>query len=538
MSSDAAPPIPLDDADPPRTESRSFASALWALLVRHQHLVLGVVLLALFMALRLAFLNADPPQALPNRARVYELFTDPPAKSYEARNKVLFGEWSTSPSDNYQFWRIQAPVWVYPISWFYSVFGVGYAQMRTFSTLCATAGLALFLVIASKRLRGFTYLLAGAFLTFNYYYILYARSGLLEALLNTNVLLTVLCLHLARKRLAWLLLAEWGLVLSFLTKQTGLFLLPLCLAAGGIAWWQHRKRGATMAQLLAPLVQAAVIAGGMAWYVFRDAYWRTVTWNYGHMLFNEDSTDKVDIKRFPVISAIIRIGYTSTWDTNYFGIFPIAGLFAWMGIARVAYLLVKRRKVDPWDLLMAGWMLSSWGILLLTPLNGVHYRLILFPPVAMMAARTVGLALEHPGFAHRKRLTFGIFSAVLAAEIGVHGTWYLQWALHRTYDMAAATELLREHVGNEGAVFCGMWSGPLIFNTKNKYYYIKAIFNADPEGISQLGLTHLLELEKADLAAARLWRTHREPMKSKQQILSFELRGHTNKLYVFTKPVQ
>jgi hypothetical protein len=526
----SSPPeaIPLEAPSAPRLGRR-----LAAWLSGREILVMSVVLIVVFVALRLPFITADPPGWLPNRARVHELFSDPPAKSYEARNHALFGVWTTSPVDNYQFWRIQAPLWVYPISWFYRLFGVGYAQMRVFSTLCATSGLALFLVLAAKRLRGFPFWLAGAFLTFNYYYICYARSGLLEALLNTYVIFTVLSLHLARRHLAWLLVAEWGLAGSFLTKQTGSYLLPLVVVAGALAWNHHRKRGASRALLVAPFAQGAAIAAGLTWYVLRDAYWRTVTWNYGHMIFNEDATSAVDVSRFPLLAILARLVWPDTWAQGFYALFPVAGGLATLGFFRVVYRAARRRGGDEWDRLIAGWLAASFGVPLLTPLTGVHYRLILFPPVALMGASFLAFALDHPRMRGRPRLGRLISGVLLASEVITHGIWYADWAIHRTYSISAAGDLLRRTVGDEGNVFCGMWSGPMVFDTKNKYYYIKIIFNTDAKGIAQLGLTHILEIDKGDLAAETIAQTHPEMMRSRRSLLTLTLRDRTVQLYAF-----
>src|ERR1035437_3511526 len=91
---------------------------------RRARLALLVALLTLFVGLRLAFLTADPPLFLPNGLIANELFVEPPAKAHEARNLALFGAWQTSPVDNYQFWRVQSPVWVYPLAAWFRAFGV------------------------------------------------------------------------------------------------------------------------------------------------------------------------------------------------------------------------------------------------------------------------------------------------------------------------------------------------------------------------------------------------------------------------------
>ncbi len=519
-----------DDVAPPPRES------LRATLARHHKLIIAVVLIGLFIGIRLLYLTADAPLGLPNGVRVHELFTDPPAKSFEARNRALFGVWRTSESDNYQFWRLQAPVWVYPLSWFYRAFGVGYAQMRIFSTLCAASGLAVFLAFAAKRLRGFPYLLAGSFLTFNFYYIIFGRSGLLEALLNTPVILTVLFLYLAQKRLEWLMAAQLAVVAAFLTKQSGLFILPLAIVAGIIAYRKHLKTDIPGWLRVAPLVQAAGIAAFMGWYVLRDAYWRTVSWNYSHVLFNKDGGKQVDVGRFPLLKALDRLRTFETWDEGFFSLFPIAGTLAILGLARILYLAIRRKRRDAWELLVAGWAVSAFGVLLLTPFLWVHYRLILFPPVALLAASFVNAGFRHKWTARKPWVKASLGLAILGLDLPQHLSWYYDWVSVRSYAVIETRDAIVEHIGDKPAVFGGMWAGPLIFDTNYKYYYIKTIFNTDRKVLGELGLTHMIELDRFDLASQRLWRVYPQAMRDRELIFAFDMRQHGVAFYSFAEP--
>lgn len=526
----------LDDDAPPREDTVPLGRRIALSFVAHHRLLLGVVLIFAFFALRLAYITADPPMRLPNYVRVYEFFTDPPAKSYEARNWALFGQWATAPTDNYQFWRLQAPVWVYTLAGFYRVFGVGYLQMRVFSTICAATGLAAMLVFAARKLRGWPYFLAGSFITFNFYYVIFSRSGLLETMLNTFVILTVLFLYLAQERLVWILAAMWTLVLAFLTKQTGLYLLPVALVAGTMAYVRALRRGAPLWLRVAPPAQALAIAAGMAWYVFRPAYWRTVAWNYGHMLFDKGGLDHVEIERFPLFTALGRLFSVDTWDQGFFSLFPVIGLLALIEVVRVLYMGIRRRRFDRWEVLVVAWAASSFGVLLLTPFLWVHYRLILFPPVALLTASLFHTLFRQPWMARRRGLVHLIAAGTLGLELLVHGTWLANVYLHRTYLMRDATRVIRKYVGNEGAVFAGMWAGPLVFDTKNKYYYIKDFFNSTPEGIAGLRLTHVLNVDKLDLTNGILWRMYPGAMKTREELVDFDLRGHTVKLFSFETP--
>jgi hypothetical protein len=193
--------------------------------------ILTIAMFAVFLAVRFAYLTADPPMSLPNGNDYNELVVEPTAKAHEARNRALFGMWKTSPVDNYQFWRVQAPAWVYPLSWWFRLTNVSYATLRTYAILGSAVGFLGLLALASNRLGEFPFVMAGAFFGLNFYSVLYSRYGLIEPQVNTFIILTVLGLHLARRRLVWLAAAEVTLALAVLTKQTAFFMAPLCIAA-------------------------------------------------------------------------------------------------------------------------------------------------------------------------------------------------------------------------------------------------------------------------------------------------------------------
>src|SRR5689334_1556542 len=77
-------------------------------------LVLGLCLL--YVVARLVWLEADPPLFLPAGQPGRDIVVEPIAKATEARSYALFGRWSANAADNYQFWRLQAPAWVYPLA--------------------------------------------------------------------------------------------------------------------------------------------------------------------------------------------------------------------------------------------------------------------------------------------------------------------------------------------------------------------------------------------------------------------------------------
>lgn len=507
-------------------------------IARYHRPVIAVVLVALFVAIGLMFINADPPVTLPNHTDPTVLFSDPPAKSYEARTWALFDRWVTSPADNYQFWRTQSPVWVYPLALYYRVFGATYATLHVYSILVAAAALAVFLAVAARKLRGFPFLAAGALLAFNYYHFLIARSGLIEPLENLFVILTVYFLLLSRRHLAWLMAAEVAIVLAFLTKQSGLFLLPLVIGVGVLRYFAElrspRRDGGVPRWLLriAPVALFVVLCAGLAWYVRRPDYVRTIGWNYYHMVRNKDP----NVGSSPLLDVLKRAFSTGTWTRGYLELFPVAGALALGELLHVIVRTVRRRATE-WEIVASLWLAAAIGVLLITPHLIIHYRLILFPPVAVMAGAALASLRRLRPLRIRPRTSRTLLALAVCAEVAVHAVWYGRWASGRTYELASAQRIIQQQVGDRDAVFAGSWAGPLIFGTEYQWYYIKVIFNMRRAAIKSFGITHMLELEHGDLSGARILELFETEVERRQMLDRMRVRGSNVTLYSLPSPL-
>lgn len=498
-------------------------------IARRHRAVITIALTVLFLALRLVFLDADPPTSLPNDARSYELFTDPPAKSYEARSYALFGAWKTAEGDNYAFWRPQAPAWVYPLGLYYRVFGASYVTMRVFSIGCATVGLLAFLALLAKKLRGLPFLAAGLLLTCNFYFIVFTRSGLLEALLTTYIVLTVYFLVRSRDHLGWLVAAVVAFVLAFLTKQTGLYLVPLLIGTGFVRIL--RARGAPLWLRALPVAAFAAAVALLAWQTTRPDYVRTVAWNYSHMVLGDTPNAR---HASPVVEALQRLFERPTWTVGYFTLFPIAGALALVEAAFVVVAIARRRARD-WEVIVTIWGFGSFGVMLFTPHLAVHYRLFLFPAVAALA----GAAIARLGrIARHRRLIRGGLGVLVAAGLGLHVYWFAGMTYHRRYEIASARRAILKAVGKRPAVFAGMWAGPLVFGTPYQWYYIKSIFNQSAEVIDQFGITHQIATPRNDLANDRIRVLYRAQVQDRRRIASPRVRGLRVDVYELKAPLK
>jgi hypothetical protein len=137
----------------------------------------ALFLVLLFTGMRLAHINADAPLDLSISAATY---TDEGFKTYEPRNKVLFGDWKWTPEDEYEGWAKKSPLTALPYMWIFRHYGVSYASIRSLSILYAFLTM-IVLFIFLHRNYGRTTALTGLLLYgANFFTAMYNRLGLYE----------------------------------------------------------------------------------------------------------------------------------------------------------------------------------------------------------------------------------------------------------------------------------------------------------------------------------------------------------------------
>lgn len=485
----------------------------------------------LFVGVRLVYLQADPPTDLPNSSREWtELIVEGPAKAQEARNKALFGDWKANPVDNYQFWRMQSPVWVYPLSWSFRAFGVGYPQLRVHSVIAAAIGLVAVLLIAGRRFSGWPLYASGLFIIVNFYYVFFSRSGLLEPMLNSMLSITLLCLLMALSSPLWLVGAQVVFVLAFLTKQSALALAPLLLFSNAWAIVRARRARQPAWQWVVPIVSFVVVVAALTLYVRQEAYWRTVLWNYGHVLFDSGGVGEIDVTSVPLGKSLSRLFSWSRWRDGFFLLMPVAAPLILLDLGRIGLILLRERRIEPWDALVALWFLSVLGSLQLTPLTSVRFLIMLIPPGALLGASGLHTLLRIADRAGGKswprwipRARALILAALVAALMATHGRWFLRWVEQRTYVLAETNKDIASEIGARHAVVVGAWAAPLVFETPYETYYVKAGFNGTRRALSALGVTHLLVRSRGDWTYSQIERTFPDVQNHEEAIKTYSL---------------
>ncbi len=493
---------------------------------RWRVLALGLALLAAFVIVRVLSLDADPPTRLPHGGSSRELWAEWGAKAHEARNWALFGRWQVNPVDNYGFWRPQAPVWVYSLAAFLDLFGVSTRAVRAHSILVASIGFALTLLYAGKRLGPAALFVFGCFLAGNCYYVFYTRAGLIEPMVNLFAAASVLTAYLALSEPRWLIAATLCLILAFLSKSSGLFLVPVLACTAFVATVRARRRGQPAVRWLPPLLIASLLLLCVAAYMTSDVYRQRAGWAFKHMV-HPGRLAKVE-SAFELSWLWQRLLDPQRWVKSFFPLFPVAAGCSIAALIHTAWSFARTRQFS-WDVLTALWFLTAFASLQVTPRLDVRYYVVLFPPIALLGARGFELL---SGAVRRWRFAPALLLVtVLGVFFHYHGSHYLNWWQHRTYGIRNTNRAVQRLVGEgKRAVIIGMWSPWLTFDTRYENYFVKGPFNVSKKSLAELGVTHVLLIAK-DIPGGKLKQHFRDAYRQKKKLKGFRVYGQKVTLY-------
>lgn len=459
----------------------------------------AIIILILFFGAGLKFLriSADAPQVFPNGFESSGPVKDEAAKCYEARNKALFGEWSTSPADNYIYWRTVSPLWVYSVYAWFKVFGPGYSQIRIFSIIISlVSGLLLYLLVLRASGRAAA-LAALVFFSFNFYLMIFGRLGLIETMMNCFIIITVLITLSALEKPLLFPVAALSLFLSGLIKQSAFFLIPVLLMAFIIILGKYlkRKQWKSPAFWLAVLSLAAFAFALLYLYEQPEYKLRSIM-NLRHALDYGQHRYGMIVRASATRKALVFAFTPSGILKGYIMMMPVAGPLAIIEIFVFAYLAVVRRGATWKELIIILWLISARAVLAFSPHLYVRFYLIQFPPACILAGILLGRVWrtrgEKTGPRDSRMQNIAAYSAILILSLALDLMPYIRWLNTPSYQIKQATEKLASAIGDTDAVIIGEWAAPLCLDTNYKSYYVKIIFNRKPIQLESFGVTHLL----------------------------------------------
>ncbi len=484
-----------------------------------------VAIVTVYLGMRSVYLDADAPRRLAHGGIGTELLVEPVAKSHEARNWAMTGRFQTNPADNYQFWRPQAPVWVYPVAGMFRVFGTTYATLRVTATIYGLVGLVGVILLANRRWGASGAVMAGVFFATDNVGVFFGRSGLLEPIVAAWLILALYAVDRAFDHVAWLLPALALTVLALGTKLAALPALPVFFVYG--VWLLRKPAGTTraMAWRFGLIAAGLITVGFLVAYAMTEDFQRTLTWNFRHMVlgqeggtaYNLDSVDPEDIgPGLSQLPARLRVYWCA------FSAMGVAGFIE--AVWRTVEL--ARRRATLRDLLPAAMFFSFAVAVFGATFFAYRFVLLMGPPLVVLAvdffhrvARLV--ALRKPSFTLRKaHLTvIGVYAVLHLAAWG--------FALSRlTYEVKDAANVIQKSIGDRTDAVCmGLWSAPLILETTCTHFYVKRTFNSTREQLVALKPTHLVFLDEKDDTMAIIKSQWPELYQARKPVQRFEIRG-------------
>lgn len=431
--------------------------------------------LVAFAILALAWPDADPGTFLPglDADRAREMLVEPAAKAHEARNHGLFGEFHRNPADEYQFWRAQSPVWVWPLALTFGAFGVSYPVLRGFSVAVAIVGL-MGMVGVGRRLLPAPVLGGITLITCTSLYVVeVGRSGLIEGMTATAAVWTVFFLLRTRDHPGWAVAAQGCFTLGLFAKQGIVYVFPLLVVCQILAFARWRRDGTFPRLRWLPVAVALVLAAGSAAWMLQPSYLRAVLWNANHLLVGADEP-------IPWTDRLLPVRQWWTWIVMPGG----AGLVAVPTAIGLGVAAVRRRTT--WEeAVVLGWFASTALAVLLLRLWTVRYASVLLLPTFLVAGIGLARAWATP---MGRRIVIAWIAGSLALNAGLQALR----ARSVEHSVADTREAVERAIGDRPAVVIGALAMPVLLASPYDVYYVKYGFNRRSETIVALGVTHAL----------------------------------------------
>lgn len=450
-----------------------------------------VLVLAGGIALRSARISADAPAVFPGGLSSSAPVKDEAAKCYAARNRVLFNEWSTDPVDDYRYWETLSPAWTWSLFFWLKAWGVGYPQARAFSILWSA--LSILGIYAALSARSRKAALWGAFFfAMNFSAAIFGRLAILETCLNCLLIICLALLSRPGSRTGLVLFACLAWVAAWLVKQSAVVFLPVLAAGGILAWRGPGKEGRGRSWLALLLVAGAALAACAFLFDF-DYRIRTIM-NVRHVLDYKPDPGYMWMRTDPARTWLaIKENLTSGLLRGYLLVNPVAGPLAVVELVLIGAGLWKRKKIDDLSILAAIWWLSARAALTVAGQASPRFQLLQFPSTAVLAALALARlegALTSGSF---RRKAAPVMTGLIIVACGVaHLVPWAGWVKADPREVERGTMLLGRTIEADRAVVVGEWAGPLCFETRHQYYYLKNVFNRTADQVRTLGITHVV----------------------------------------------
>lgn len=442
----------------------------------------ALAIVAVYLLLGGLFPDADPTGWVPGGldGRVSEFLVEGPAKAHEARNWALFGEFHRNPADNYQFWRAQAPLWVYPLALVFRVFGVSYPVLRFFTLFFGACGLVLTLVVLRRLVPPWAALGAAGLYATNVFATFLGRSGLIEVMLNACAVGLLASLLPARRHPGWLVLSQVVFTVGFFGKQGMVYLFPLLVVLNVWVFVGWVRDGRFPRARWLPVGSAALIAIVTLLVIVQPDYVRAVTWNTDHLILGRDGSHVAGDGWWK------RLDGLRMWRTHLL-MLPLLGGLSLTGAIWLGVRAWRARHLTWTDGVVLAWAASAWLAAL-----GPHTFTLRQASIVLLPHVIVGAVVAARLQASSRASLLPLLGAATVFALVVNLAHQVRRYEDMSWDRQTLLRTVQARLGDGPAVIIGRHAMPMLLPTPYDLYYVKLGFNTQPDRLRALAPTHIL----------------------------------------------
>jgi len=305
--------------------------------------LLTLILIIFLFSLRMVHLSADPPSTLSESAGPYG---DPGGYSYNARNKVVFGQWELDKLN--PMYTSLIPHFLTYLS--FKLFGVGIAQMNLVPIFFSCLILIFFFFIIKKMLNSSMGLIAVTFLGISYLFIMYSRIANRIMPMIFFLILSLFFFQKGVKKNEWFFLAGFSCLLAFISKGVCFYIL----AAFFLGFIVYLALNFNLKKALLPFgyFVSGFSLACIIWIAF-------VYVPYGYML---KSISEINIQFLIPPKSIPRmLGHFWTKPSILFNNMPIISLLSCFSFLILVYRLIHKPKaVNLLEYIMIFWYAAGF----------------------------------------------------------------------------------------------------------------------------------------------------------------------------------
>ncbi len=439
------------------------------------------------LGLRLAHIDADGPMIFPNGFSSSAPVKDEAAKCYAPRSRVLWGKWTANEADDYRYWDTLSPVWTYSLYAWLRLGRPAYEWARGYAVAWSGLSILLLYWILARRSAGAA-LFAAALFAVNVYAVHYGRLALLETPLNGLLIVAFALQAKAKDQPAYMALAALCWLMAWFTKQSAVVYAPV-LAGGALIMYLRADGENRKYYLIGVAATLVVLAMAAACFLDFDYRVRSVM-NVRHAMDYRPDPTYLWMRVSPARTwEAVAANLTTGVFNGYFLMSPVASVLALIEIGAIAADFRRGKYVDAISVTAVIWWLSARVVLIFQAHESVRFYLVQLPPTVILGAMAVDRMLKGSS-RNRSKIGFVLFAAF--ASLAVHLPPWLVWHAAHPLEVEKGAKNLRLLVPEGEAVLAGEWAPPLAFNGGQRYFYLKNVFNREPERIKALGVTHLV----------------------------------------------